>query len=164
MSSLLQSSSGFPFSRLVRQPSCDHDNHLKYKIYTPPPYILQTGASNERAVAEKLCGRSWRLEEAQVFAEIKLRVKLQLFVRDGGETRGGGEVASVGQGGLGGGGQGGGELERIGDEEEEEEKEEGERISRQRRSSETDLEERGDVSVRIKLQKRQLKRERKRFR
>ena len=159
MSSLLQSSSGFPFSRLVRQPSCDHDNHLKYRIYTPTPYILQTGASNERAVAEKLCGRSRRFEEAQVFAEIKLRVKLQLFVRDGGETRGGGGVASVGQGGLGGG-----ELDRIGDEEEEEEKEEGERISRQRRSSETDLEERGDVSVRIKLQKRQLKRKRRRFR
>ena len=121
--------------------------------------MLQTGASNERAVAEKLCGRSRRLEEAQVFAEIKLRVKLQLFVRDGGDTRDGGEVASVGQGGLGGG-----ELDRIGDEEEEEEKEEGERISRQRRSSETDLEERGDVSVRIKLPKWRLKRIWKRFR
>ena len=38
-------------------------------------------------MAEKLCGRSRHLEEAQGFAENKLRVKLQLFVRSGGETK-----------------------------------------------------------------------------
>ena len=57
---------------------------IKYILQHP---VLQTGASNERAVAEKLGGRSRLLEEAQGFAENKLRVKLQLFVRSGGETK-----------------------------------------------------------------------------
>ena len=51
MSSLLQSSSGFPFSRLVRQLSCDHDNHSKYKTYNRTPY------TTDWSIQQTSCGR-----------------------------------------------------------------------------------------------------------